>query len=122
MSVKCPACGFDSPDGALFCDFCKEPFKKKAPAKVSDSEAVQELKKLPPEELIKRVPEELLKELAKEEQLPKLPPYFRALSWAFFGLWVVLGMILAALALSRYKARQVPAPGQDIPLGQPQIR
>src|SRR5262245_21735922 len=30
MAVKCPACGFDSPDAAQWCDFCKEPFAKKA--------------------------------------------------------------------------------------------
>lgn len=26
----CPVCGFDSADGALYCDFCKEPFVKKS--------------------------------------------------------------------------------------------
>ena len=29
MSLKCPSCGFDSPEGAKWCDFCKEPFRRK---------------------------------------------------------------------------------------------
>jgi hypothetical protein len=54
---KCPACAFDSPEGAAWCDFCKEPFLKKAkpapaPAKAEPSADLAELKKLPPEELL----------------------------------------------------------------------
>ncbi len=29
MGVKCPSCGFESPAEAAWCDFCKEPFRKK---------------------------------------------------------------------------------------------
>ncbi len=29
MSVQCPACGFESPEGSGWCDFCKEPFNRK---------------------------------------------------------------------------------------------
>src|SRR5258705_162095 len=57
MSLKCPACGFDSPEGAAFCDMCKEPFKKKGSAAVVD-----EMKKLTPEEPLKRVADELAKD------------------------------------------------------------
>ncbi len=32
--MKCPACGFETPEAHGYCDFCKEPFRKKPePAK-----------------------------------------------------------------------------------------
>ena len=36
--MKCPACGFETPDTQAWCDFCKEPFRKKQdPAKNQES-------------------------------------------------------------------------------------
>lgn len=30
--MKCPACGFETPDEQAWCDFCKEPLRKRKPA------------------------------------------------------------------------------------------
>jgi uncharacterized Zn finger protein (UPF0148 family) len=116
MSVKCPACGFDSPDGALFCDMCKEPFKKKGAAAVVD-----ELKKLTPEERLKRVADELAKDKEREEQLPYLPPNFRYIAWGFLGLMVLSGLIGAAMLFARYNDNKRGEDLPQTPIGAPQI-
>jgi hypothetical protein len=118
MSVKCKACGFDSADGADWCEMCKEPFHKKLPAKpaaaaaapaakppaqnLADAQAAAEfaaLKKLTPEELLKRIPEELQRD--PSEKIPTVPPWFRMAAYAFlFGL-AILTVGLVAMTLMR---------------------
>ncbi|MEK7859687.1 MAG: hypothetical protein AAB320_11170 [Elusimicrobiota bacterium] len=75
--MKCPACGFDSPDDAPWCDLCKEPLRKQADKK-------------PP----------VMKD---DEKVPLPPPWLRAFAWGFLGLWIVIGLVLAAIALRRYR-------------------
>lgn len=42
VSVKCPTCRFESPDGAEWCEFCKEPFRRKGtPTKPPDPASVE---------------------------------------------------------------------------------
>ncbi len=121
MSVKCPACGFDSPDEALYCDFCKEPFKKHAATKAPAAQAqppqtapaAQELTKLSPEELFKRLPTELLKD-AEQEKLPTWPQWFRVFAWLFLGAWLMLA-IGASLMLFMRGGAKAPSGGESQP-------
>lgn len=89
MSLKCPACGFDSPDAALYCDFCKEPFRG-APKAPVDPAAI-ELKPDP-------------------EQVPVLPPWARMGAWLFLGLWIIIGCIVAGVLKARYEAERMVVP------------
>jgi hypothetical protein len=98
MSVKCPACGFESPDSAEWCDFCKEPLKKKKGAALID-----ELKKLPPEKVLERLPQELRKDLSREEKLPAWSPWFRPMAYAF--LLLMVGLLVAAAILTATRSR-----------------
>lgn len=49
-SMKCPACGMATPDAQDWCDFCKEPFRKKksAAAKAAVQPQAQPAQKSPP--------------------------------------------------------------------------
>ncbi len=98
MSVKCPSCGFESPESAEWCDMCKEPLKKKKGAA-----HVDELKKLPPEKVLERLPEELRKDLAREEKLPAWSPWFRPLAYAFLMLMVGLLLTVAIYTATRLR-------------------
>lgn len=123
MSVKCPACGFDSPDEAKWCDFCKEPFRKKttdaAPAEepAPPAPAAQPKRpslkyyqpvpaKQPPAASPAPAPSVPAIELKDDEKVPAVPPWFRYAAWAFLGVWVVAGMILAGIFYGRYKVSQ----------------
>lgn len=120
MSVRCPACGFDSPDEARWCDFCKEPFRKKeAPAAAAPPPAAAAPRPLAPEPEPRPAPEPSqpvdprVEQLAKQLsvtgdglKLPALPPYFKYLAWAFFGAWFFTGAVLGGIMLARYHERQ----------------
>ena len=122
MSVKCKACGFDSADGADWCEMCKEPFHKRVAAKpapaaakpaapeLADAQAAAEvaaLKKLSPEELLKRLPMEL--ERDRGETVPTVPPWFRTAAYLFALVMGILTLVLIMVTLQR--ARQAePAP------------
>lgn len=117
MSVKCKACGFDSADGADWCEMCKEPFHKKVPAKPAPAAAkpaapepadlqtaaeVAALKKLSPEELLKRLPMEL--ERDRGETVPAVPSWFRTAAYLFALVLGILTLVLIMVTLQR--ARQ----------------
>lgn len=107
MSVKCPSCGFESADGAQWCDMCKQPFNKARPA------AAQAVKDPPkaPEDLKKAPADELLKKLASEEQkVPPVPPWARMAAWVFLGMWIIFGCILAGVYMARYEDARNRAP------------
>ena len=112
---KCPACKFDSPEGAAWCDFCKEPFQKKAkphpeapPAprpEAAPPANLGELKKLTPEELFKRLPAELSKDAAADQAIPRLPPWFRPLAYCILALLAV--MMASLIMITVMKAGHV---------------
>lgn len=134
MSIKCPSCGFDSPDAATWCEFCKEPFRSKtpkakltyktppapAPAAAAPGPAQKPAEPAPavPKEILDRVPEELAAAAEQEEKLPVLPPWFRYLAWGFLGVWFVAGMILAGILLGRRSVNRLEPPA---PLQTPNI-
>lgn len=98
--AKCPACGFESPDDALCCDFCKEPFRRGRPSAVREKTEKPEAG-IPPEFL----------SLGTGGSIPRVPPWLRYAAWA-----VLAACFLATAALiGAYSAR--PAPGA--PDGQP---
>ena len=105
----------ESPDGSLFCDFCKEPFAKKAKPKEKNP-----LEGLTKEQLAEIPPEQLLK---SEEPTPAAPPWLRTAAWAFFAAWLIGGALILALTYERYsqRAQELPntppspsAPSPDI--------
>jgi uncharacterized membrane protein YvbJ len=82
MRVKCPSCGFESAEGAQWCDMCKQPFNKAKPV----------------------TPDDFLKKLASEEQkVPPVPAWARMAAWVFLGIWVIFGFILMGALLARYE-------------------
>jgi hypothetical protein len=87
MSVKCPSCGFDSPEGALFCDFCKEPFAKKKKA--------DPLAGLSTEEILK-------KDLPPRAEPPA---WLRPLAWTFLALILAVAAVVLSQLYSRYAAK-----------------
>ena len=105
--VKCPACGFESADGASWCDFCKEPFRKagRAPAPAPSPEAAapqaagEKKQGLPWDE----IPSEILA-LDSGGKIPSLPPWVRRAAWAVLGAWVIMLMVLVGAYLGRQKA------------------
>ena len=144
MGRKCPACGFESPADAAFCDFCKEPFRTKASA---DLRALappvpppsQKIPPLPSPEVKYHIspsaapggrrlrgPDVLPREVqAKldaafaagdvENKVPTLPRWFRCLAWAFLGVWFVTGMILGGALLARHMAGPMPPAPSSYP-------
>lgn len=128
MSVKCPSCGFDSPDGAQWCDFCKEPFKKKerppatgatspaaappstpaAPKTQTPSSSPKNIEELPQE--VRAKIQTLLAAPDDREKVPAIPNWFRALAWLFMAVWLVSGIIVGGILLGRQRSRQESAP------------
>lgn len=135
MSVKCPSCGFDSPESAQWCDFCKEPFRRKeaklpespplpaAPPgpkltyRVPPTVAAQERAKSSPaadkppampDDLPPEAHQRLTAALSVEEaeKVPAAPKWVRWAAWAFLGIWFIAGMILTGVMLGRQKLQQ----------------
>lgn len=104
--MKCPACGFETPDGQAWCDFCKHPFRAK-PEKDPPSEKKPAL--LSPDVLLKldqvksetsgQVKEGIPPEFAhldSGEKIPEVPPIARYLAWGILAvvvLWAIVGMV-----------------------------
>lgn len=96
--MKCPSCGFESADGAGWCDFCKEPFRAAKPAQAPPAE------KLTAEALADIV-------LPPDpEQVPTIPQWARLGAWIFLGLWIIFGCILAGVMKARHEAARAEAP------------
>jgi hypothetical protein len=103
--AKCPACGFESPDPAQWCDLCKEPFRNAPPA--ADPEGAR--KALPGQ----GIPPEFLA-LDTGGKIPHAPPWLRYAAWSILAAWFVVVMALLGAYLSRQDAQQ-----QGRPAGQP---
>ena len=107
--MKCPACGFETPDGQAWCDFCKHPFRPKAgkgsvdkdvPSKKSTPLSPDILRKLhhvkaeASGQVKGGIPPEFA-HLDAGEKIPAVPPLARTLAWGILAvvlLWTVVGM------------------------------
>jgi len=115
----CAACGFETPQEQGYCDFCKEPFKKRPasePVKPPPAAAPPRGEHPAPE--VKLTPEILGKLLGAKDaaagdarageippefahldtggQVPEIPPAARKLAWVFLGIlmfWILLGTV-----------------------------
>ena len=104
--MKCPACGFDS--GALWCDFCKEPFNKKPSAGPAGRKKPQ----LGPEAL--KLTAEELALLDDSGRIPALPGWLRYAAWSLLAISLMWALGMSWLVYGRYKAsrEQAQAPSQ----------
>lgn len=119
--MKCPACKMETPEELGYCDFCKEPFRRKPPPpepksveKVEVPAAVMakilEAKRLAPGPQPAEpggIPPEFAA-LDAGERIPELPPVARKLAWAFLAIIVVWAGVGLLLVMKR--ARQAPLP------------
>ena len=118
--MKCPACKMETPEELGYCDFCKEPFRRKAPEpapKVRDTVAV------PPEVMAKLleaknqasveaagpIPPEFAA-LDAGERIPEFPPHVRKLAWAFLALVMFAGSLGLVYVLGRAQKGQAQVP------------
>ena len=121
MGRKCPACGFESPADAAFCDFCKEPFRRKEAPTARPSPQVKYhisptatpggRRLRDSDDLPKEAQARLDAAFASgdvENKVPTLPHWFRYLAWAFLGVWFVTGMILGGAMVARHMAGPTP--------------
>lgn len=91
--AKCPACGFESPDDAVCCDFCKEPFRRSRPAAPPK----------PAEETRSGIPPEF-RGLDTGGSIPPVPPWLRCAAWAVLAACLVAIMAFAGTCLARQKS------------------
>lgn len=95
MGVKCPSCGFESAQGALFCDLCKEPFQKpKKAVPASAAKIMEELAKDLPKEALAKIPAHLMMD---EEKVPVVKPWMRYAAWGFLFFWLAVAGIMTGL-------------------------
>ena len=93
--AECPACGFDSPDGAICCDFCKEPFRRGRPAAPpKPAEGPGAGSGIPPE----------FRGLDTGGSVPPVPPWLRYAAWAVLAVCLVAIMAFAGTCLARQKS------------------
>jgi len=108
MALKCPACGFESAEGAQWCDFCKEPFAKKrpqaaspaAPAPAAPAPVPISLEGLPPE-AVEKLSAGLTPD--QEEKLPLAPRWLRPLALAFVGIVLFSTALLSLLVVMKMR-------------------
>ena len=104
--VRCPACGFESPDAARWCDFCKEPFlKKPAPPPTPGTPPAAPA---PDKEVLAKAAEDpaLARQLLRldQEQIPAAPGWLRWAAWSLLGAVVIIAMVLAGVFLAKQSA------------------
>ncbi|MBI3299195.1 MAG: hypothetical protein HYZ75_13585 [Elusimicrobia bacterium] len=123
-AVKCPACGMESPEELGYCDFCKEPFRKKKP-EPAPPPSKQPAVPVPPEVFAKLMQAKAAAEpkaageeagipaefahLDAGERIEGIPPGLRAAAWAFLAFVMLAGLGLAGTLISKGK-RAKPAP------------
>lgn len=115
--MNCPSCKMETPEELGYCDFCKEPFRRKKTPPPKEPEKVA----VPPEVMAKLVaakapsaPAETapgadlsgeFADLDPGERVPEVPPVLRKLAWAFLAAVLLLaaGAVAAVMTLSRRK-------------------
>lgn len=105
MSIRCPACGFESPDNSKWCDFCKESFVRKPK----------------PDDVIKPVDDEAIRKALAEDRLTVVAfsPLARNLAIGFLGFMLFCALVMAVLLLTT--VRTYNGPGKEYELGKPQV-
>lgn len=129
--MKCPACGFETDEEQGWCDFCKEPFRKKkapeAPKPGAADAAQKPQEKAPaleaspkgaaaavpveaaqPGVLSKLTAEqafELLKSMP-QERIPEIPPIVRYAAWILWGLICLLMLVVGIFAINRSRMQR----------------
>ncbi|MFH2204099.1 MAG: hypothetical protein ABIJ96_13345 [Elusimicrobiota bacterium] len=114
--MKCPACGFETPDAQHWCDFCKEPFRKKEEPRAVPA---QPPVKIAPELLSKLA--EVKKEACSVKDAGGIPPEFahldtggkiegfspflRSLAYGFLAFCILLMVVVGFLAMSRERRK-----------------
>lgn len=124
--MKCPACGFDSPEGAQWCDFCKEPFRRKPepapaapPAPAPGAAPAVPASPPPPKangaESSSPIPEEF-SHLDPGERMPVVPPYLRYAAWLFLALWLAAAILVVGYWTGKSVKDPAPAakPGDQL--------
>ena len=101
--IKCPACGFDSPEGAEWCDFCKEPFRKKVRRPPPQPPAPVPQAAVPPEARLEgngSLPPDFAG-FDSGERIPVPPRWVRAAAWGFLALWALLALLVFGFYLGK---------------------
>ena len=123
--MNCPACKMETPEELGYCDFCKEPFRKKAPP--PEPKPQSETVAVPPEVMAKvmaaaRAPEKAapvetaggippeFAELDRGEKIPEIPPVARQLAYAFLAVIVLWTLVGIGYVLTRHKRPKLPSP------------
>lgn len=131
-AVKCPACGFETPEEQGHCDFCKEPFRKKpvpAPRPKPQPKVV-----VPPEVYAKLaeargaaargpapaagIPAEFA-HLDPGERIVPPSHLIRTVAWGFLGFIVLAGAAALFWAVGRTATMKRPPRGRPAQAAQP---
>lgn len=104
--MKCPACSMQVADDALYCDFCKEPFRKaRRPRADAPAEAgapkLPDPGKMPPAEALEPGAQPPLLSAAVPGLGFRVPRWVRPLAWTFF-LIVMIGVVYAVRFAMKY--------------------
>jgi hypothetical protein len=136
--MKCPACKMETAEELGYCDFCKEPFRRKdPPPKAPEKVAVPpelmakllEAKRAAPERAAGAGPElpPEFAELAAAERMPAVPPWARYSAWAFLAAVLTLSAVGFVYVMTRPRPKspprvevpRPPPPPADLPPGVP---
>ena len=104
--MKCPACGFDSPDDAGWCDLCKEPFRRKAaapPPPVPLPPVPVAAAPAPPAPRpggASDVPVEF-EGFDPGERIPVIPRWVKYCAWAFLAMWALVALVVFGFVLGK---------------------
>ncbi len=121
-TVKCPACGFETPEEQGFCDFCKEPFRKRPEPAPPPKEHP---KVVVPPEVFAKLADARRQAAPAEAPAAGIPAEFahldtggriaapseviRYLAWGFLALILFAGAVGMLWAVSRAKTDRHPA-------------
>jgi len=120
--MNCPACKMETPEELGYCDFCKEPFRRKpAPAEQRPKEEVA----VPPQVMAKLLAAKRTAEAAPAGPVGTIPPEFaalddggripevpasaRKLAWIFLASVLLLGAVALTYMAAR-SPRRLPLP------------
>jgi hypothetical protein len=128
--MKCPACKMETAPELGYCDFCKEPFRRKdPPPKAPEKVAVPpdlmakllEAKRAAPEPPAGPGPDlpPEFAQLAAAERMPAVPPMVRYLAWAFLAGILTLSAVGFVYVMTRPRPK---APADGAPPGRPPRR